>query len=67
MATAEAIPKTHKACVYADVGKCSIEVRDVETPEPGPGEVLVKLTHSGICHSDYGLSKALRKTCLYFY
>ncbi|KAI0397405.1 alcohol dehydrogenase-like protein [Xylariaceae sp. FL0594] len=54
--TAEvSIPKTHKACVYSDIGRCAIEVREVETPEPGPGEVLVKLTHSGVCHSDYGL------------
>ncbi|KAI8626652.1 alcohol dehydrogenase-like protein [Xylariaceae sp. FL1651] len=48
-------PKTHKACVYDKPGSCSIAVRDVPTPEPGPGEVLVKLTHSGICHSDYGI------------
>ncbi|KAK8053412.1 chaperonin 10-like protein [Apiospora saccharicola] len=49
------VPKTHKACVYDNPGSCSIAVRVVETPEPGPGEVLVKLTHSGICHSDYGV------------
>jgi len=24
-------------------------------PEPGPGEVLVNLSHSGICHSDFGV------------
>lgn len=24
-------------------------------PEPGPGEVLVNLTHSGVCHSDMGI------------
>ncbi|KAI8951910.1 alcohol dehydrogenase-like protein [Xylaria longipes] len=49
------IPKTHKACVYDKPGSCSVAVQDVPTPEPGPGEVLVKLTHSGICHSDYGI------------
>lgn len=49
------VPKMHKACVYDNPGSCSIAVRQVETPEPGPGEVLVKLTHSGICHSDYGV------------
>ncbi|KAI0474777.1 alcohol dehydrogenase-like protein [Xylaria cf. heliscus] len=49
------IPKTHKACVYDKPGSCSIAVQDVPTPEPGPGQVLVKLTHSGICHSDYGI------------
>ncbi|KAI0443227.1 alcohol dehydrogenase-like protein [Xylaria telfairii] len=49
------IPKTHKACVYDKPGSCSIAIQDVSTPEPGPGEVLVKLTHSGVCHSDYGI------------
>ncbi|KAI0400180.1 alcohol dehydrogenase-like protein [Xylaria palmicola] len=49
------IPKTHKACVYDKPGSCSIAVQDVPTPEPGVGEVLIKLTHSGICHSDYGI------------
>ncbi|KAI1827144.1 alcohol dehydrogenase-like protein [Xylaria intraflava] len=49
------VPKTHKACVYDKPGSCSIAIHDVPTPEPGPGEVLVKLTHSGVCHSDYGI------------
>jgi len=28
------------------------ELRDVEVPEPGPGEVLVKVAGAGLCHSD---------------
>lgn len=28
------------------------DVRDVDDPEPGPGEVLVDVTGAGICHSD---------------
>jgi alcohol dehydrogenase, propanol-preferring len=28
------------------------ELRDVEVPEPGPGEVLVKVGSAGLCHSD---------------
>ncbi|KAK8044861.1 alcohol dehydrogenase II [Apiospora rasikravindrae] len=44
------VPKTHKACVYDNPGSCSIAIREVETPEPGPGEVLVQLTHSGWAH-----------------
>lgn len=44
MATADVqIPKTHKAAVYDEPGKISIAVTDVETPEPGPGEVLINL------------------------
>ncbi|CEL02070.1 Putative Alcohol dehydrogenase [Aspergillus calidoustus] len=27
----------------------------VETPEPGFGQVLINLTHSGVCHSDFGV------------
>jgi propanol-preferring alcohol dehydrogenase len=28
------------------------ELREVEVPEPGPGEVLVKVVATGLCHSD---------------
>jgi propanol-preferring alcohol dehydrogenase len=31
------------------------EMRDVEVPEPGPGEVLVKVGGAGACHSDLHL------------
>jgi propanol-preferring alcohol dehydrogenase len=31
------------------------EMRDVEVPEPGPGEVLVKIGGAGACHSDLHL------------
>ena len=37
------IPKTHKAIIYDSPGKISTKVVDVDTPEPGPGEVLVRL------------------------
>lgn len=56
MATADVqVPQKHKAAVYNDPGKISIEVKEIETPQPGPGEVLVNLTHSGVCHSDLGV------------
>ena len=29
-----------------------IEVRDIPTPEPSGTEVLVKVSHAGVCHSD---------------
>jgi propanol-preferring alcohol dehydrogenase len=51
----ESIPKTHKACVYDNPGTLSTKVEEVETKEPGQGEVLIRLTHSGVCHSDYGV------------
>ncbi|KAF1817807.1 GroES-like protein [Dissoconium aciculare CBS 342.82] len=51
----EEIPKTHKALIYDEPGKISLKVVDLPTPEPGPGEVLVKVLHSGVCHSDLGV------------
>ncbi|MEO9152952.1 MAG: alcohol dehydrogenase catalytic domain-containing protein, partial [Lapillicoccus sp.] len=33
----------------------TFEVTDVPVPEPGPGEVLVKVAFCGICHSDLSL------------
>lgn len=38
---------------YADTKKVVLE--DVPIPEPGPGEVLVKVAFCGICHSDLSL------------
>lgn len=38
---------------YADTGKVAVE--NVPIPEPGPGEVLVKVAFCGICHSDLSL------------
>src|SRR3954469_1231455 len=38
---------------YADTK--TIAVEDIPIPEPGPGEVLVKVACCGICHSDLSL------------
>ena len=38
---------------YADTK--TIAVEDIPIPEPGPGEVLVKVAFCGICHSDLSL------------
>ncbi|GAA4532642.1 zinc-binding dehydrogenase [Mycobacterium paraffinicum] len=38
---------------YADTKRVALE--DVPIPEPGPGEVLVKVAFCGICHSDLSL------------
>ncbi|KAE9966935.1 hypothetical protein BLS_006677 [Venturia inaequalis] len=46
------LPKTYKAAVYDKPGEVSTEVRELDMPEPGHGEILVKLSHSGVCHSD---------------
>ena len=40
-----------RAAVVHDFAK-PLQIEDVPTPEPGPGEVLVKIETSGVCHTD---------------
>ena len=40
-----------KALQYTAIGQPP-EIREVPTPRLGPGEVLVKMTAAGVCHSD---------------
>ncbi|KAF2036077.1 GroES-like protein [Setomelanomma holmii] len=54
MASVE-IPKKYKAAVYDKPGSISTKIEELDVPEPGPGEVLINLTHSGVCHSDMGV------------
>ncbi len=49
------LPTHHRAVVYDNPGHVSTAVETVETPRPGPGQVLVKLSHSGVCSSDHGI------------
>lgn len=49
------IPKKYKAVVYDKPGTISTKIEELDTPDPGPGEILVRLTHSGVCHSDMGV------------
>jgi len=34
-------------------GKGSFSIEDIEVGDPGPGEVLVQIKASGVCHTDY--------------
>ena len=44
-----------KAIVYASHGDSSVlSLVDREVPEPGPGEVLVRVEFCGVCSSDLG-------------
>ncbi|KAJ5491424.1 Alcohol dehydrogenase 2 [Penicillium diatomitis] len=54
MATVD-VPQKQKAVVYDQPGTVSTKVVEIDVPEPGAGEVLINLTHSGVCHSDYGI------------
>ncbi|GAA1686820.1 NAD(P)-dependent alcohol dehydrogenase [Glycomyces endophyticus] len=40
-----------KALQYREIGAAP-EVVEIPTPEPKPGEVLLKVTAAGVCHSD---------------
>ena len=43
--------RTMKAAVVRAFGK-NLAIEDVPIPEPGPGEVLVHIIASGVCHTD---------------
>ncbi len=43
--------KTMKAAVVHQFGK-PLTIEDVPIPMPGPGEVLVKIIATGVCHTD---------------
>src|ERR1700744_6699784 len=42
-----------KAWQYTKVGE-PLSLRDVAVPQPGPGQVLIDIKASGLCHSDVG-------------
>ncbi|MFJ3902743.1 Zn-dependent alcohol dehydrogenase [Streptomyces sp. NPDC090025] len=44
-----------RAAVLPAVGS-PLEITDIELPEPGPGQVRVRLAAAGVCHSDLSLS-----------
>jgi len=45
------MPKTMKAAVVRAFGQ-PLTLEEVPIPEPGPGEVLVRILASGVCHTD---------------
>jgi hypothetical protein len=46
-----AIPKTMKAAVVEHFG-APLVVREVPVPTPGPGQALVEISATGVCHTD---------------
>lgn len=51
MANDGTAPRTMKALRYLEHGRRP-ELVDIEVPTPGPGQVLLKVTAAGVCHSD---------------
>jgi threonine dehydrogenase-like Zn-dependent dehydrogenase len=47
------VPATMRAAVYRAKGRVEVEERAV--PEPGPGEVLLRVSHCGVCGTDLHL------------
>lgn len=43
---------TMKAVQYREIGK-GPEVVEIPIPEPGPGQIRLKVTAAGLCHSDW--------------
>lgn len=46
-----AVTRTMKAAVLHEIG-ARLEIERVPIPEPGRGELLIKVTACGVCHSD---------------
>ncbi|MFY9666128.1 MAG: alcohol dehydrogenase [Candidatus Cybelea sp.] len=44
--------KTMRAAVVPSAEDHRLELRDIAVPEPGPGQVRVKIEACGVCHSD---------------
>ncbi|MFJ6796317.1 Zn-dependent alcohol dehydrogenase [Streptomyces sp. NPDC091268] len=44
-----------RAAILPAVG-APLEIRDIVLPDPGPGQVRVRLTAAGVCHSDLSLT-----------
>lgn len=54
MATSE-LPKKYRVAIYDKPCIISTKIVELDMPEPGAGEILINLTHTGVCHSDLGV------------
>lgn len=45
------MPQTMKAAVVREFGK-PLVIEEVPVPTPGPGQILVKIAATGVCHTD---------------
>ena len=54
IANMTSLPKTYKAAVF-EKANAPFTLKDVELKAPGPGQVLVKVIATGVCHSDAGV------------
>jgi propanol-preferring alcohol dehydrogenase len=45
------VEQAMRAAVVTDF-QSALQIQDVAVPEPGPGEILVRIEYSGLCHTD---------------
>ncbi|KAF7558005.1 hypothetical protein G7Z17_g333 [Cylindrodendrum hubeiense] len=48
------MPTSNRAVIYSEPGTLKTEVIELPIPQPGRGEILVRLLYSGVCHTDVG-------------
>jgi len=44
----------NRAIIYSDPPTTATQVVELPIEKPGPGQVLVRLSYSGVCHTDHG-------------
>lgn len=50
------LPQTQRAAIKVGQGRAATtEVQEIAVPQPGPGQILVKINYSGLCASDKSL------------
>ena len=47
-----------RAAVLTESG-AALRVADIELPDPGPGQVRVRIAATGVCHSDLSLARGV--------
>ena len=52
-----------RAAVLSAPGE-SLRLADIELPEPGPGQVRVRIEATGVCHSDQSLARGTLSTAM---
>jgi propanol-preferring alcohol dehydrogenase len=52
-----------KAAVVHEFGK-PLTIDEAPVPEVGPGQILVKIAATGVCHTDLRAAEGTSKSCL---
>ncbi|KAJ4188150.1 hypothetical protein NW759_016851 [Fusarium solani] len=49
----ETVAEINRAVIYTKPTTTETKIVELPVPQPGPGQVLVRLQYSGVCHTDY--------------